>query len=174
MIDFLGITEIEKIIFSVYLIAHGLIHWVFLLYKYDEKDGGHVGWSRQSWLLDKVINKNLVRNIGLLTWVLIAVLFVLSGLSVLDVPVINEFFNPLIIISSVIATLAFIIFFDGLSPSPYHWILGVVINLTLITFVIFFSEDIQLVLAILIIIFLYGMLFHTKIISQVTSKTSSS
>ena len=172
--DLFGFTEIEKIFFSIYLIAHGLVHWVFLLYKYDEKEGGHVGWSRQSWLLDKVINKDLVRNIGFLTWILIAVLFVLSGLSVLDVPVINEFFNPLIIISSVIATLAFIIFFDGLFPTPYHWILGVVINLALITFLIFFSEDIQLILAILIIIFLYGMLLHTKIISQVTGKTSSS
>lgn len=161
------ITGLEQLFLGLYLIAHGSIHVIFLFYHYDEKDNVYLGWSGRSWLLDKVISQKLTAYIGKITWILIVILFVVSGLSVLDLPVINEYLSPLIIISSAIATLAFIVFYDGLSPTPLHWILGVGINLVLITFIIFFPNTVSLLLIILILIFVYGMLFHSRIISQI-------
>lgn len=170
--NILEITGIEQLFLGLFLIAHGLIHLIFLIYKYDEKSNVYTGWSGRSWLLDKVIPLKLTTYIGKITWVLIMILFVLSGLSVLDLLGINDYLTPLIIISSAIATLAFIIFYDGLSPTPYHWILGVVINLVLIAFVIVFPNDISLLLPILIVIWLWGMFFHTKILPQTRAQSS--
>ncbi|MFX1249282.1 MAG: hypothetical protein ACFFBQ_17965 [Promethearchaeota archaeon] len=162
----LEITGFEQLFFGLFLIIHGLIHLIFLLYNYDEKSKVYVGWSGRSWLLDKVIPPNITTYIGKVTWILIMILFVGSGLAVLDLLVISDYLAPLIIISSAIATLAFIIFYNGLSPTPFHWILGVVINLALITYIIFFLDNILLLLVILILITLYGILVHSKIVSK--------
>ncbi|UCG03336.1 MAG: hypothetical protein JSW11_04965 [Candidatus Heimdallarchaeota archaeon] len=163
------ITELEQLLLGLYLMAHGSIHIMFLFYHYDEKDNAYLGWSRQSWLLDKVIAQKYTSYIGKITWILIVILFGVSGLllalSGLGLFVINEYLSLLIIVSSAIATLAFIVFYDGLSPTPFHWILGVVINLVLIAFTIFFPNNGTLVLGTLILIFLYGMLIHSRIIS---------
>jgi hypothetical protein len=169
----LEITGLEQLLLGLYLVAHGSIYIIFLFYHYDDKDNVYLGWSRKSWLLDKVIPQKFTIYIGKITWTLIVLLFVVSGLllllSGLDLFVIPEYVSPLIIISSTIAILAFILFYDGLSPTPLHWILGVLINLVLIAFIIFFPNNGTLVLVILILIFVYGMLFHTKILDQITS-----
>jgi hypothetical protein len=169
----LELTELEQILLGLYIMAHGAIHIMFLFYHYDEKDDVYLGWSRRSWLLDKVIPEKTTTYIGKITWVLIMILFGVSGLLLiltgLNLIAINEFVSLLIIISSIVATLAFIVFYDGLSPTPFHWILGVIINLVLITFVVFFPNNGTLALGILILIFLYGMLFHSRIISQITT-----
>jgi hypothetical protein len=170
----LGITGLEQIFFGLFLIVHGSIYLMFLFHFLDKEKNEYLGWSGKSWILSKVINEKLTNYIGKALWLLIIILFVLSGLSILDLLIVNEFLSPLIILSSVIGILAFIIFFDGLLPTPYHWMLGVVINLALIAFVFFFPEDILLLLAILITIFLYGMVFHTRIISQMTGISSKS
>ena len=169
----LELTGLEQLFLGLYLIAHGSIHVIFLFYHYDEKDNVYLGWSRRSWLLDKVIPQKIISYIGKFTWILIVILFGVSGLllllSGLDQLVLNEYSSLLIIISSTIATLAFIVFYDGLSPTPFHWILGVVIDLVLIAFVIFLPSSGTLLLVILVGIFVYGMLFHSRIVSQITT-----
>ena len=158
--DILEITGLEQIFLGLFLIAHGLIHLVFLIYS---------GWLGRSLFIDKVIPLKITTYIGKIIWVLISILFVLSGISVLDLFIIDDYSTSLIVISSIIATAAFIIFYNGLSPTPYHWILGVVINLVLITFVIVFANDISLLVPILILIWLWGMFFHTKVIPEKTA-----
>ncbi len=169
----LEITGLEQVFLGLYLIAHGSIHVIFLFYHYDEKDNVYLGWSGRSWLLDKVTPQKWTTYIGKITWILIVILFGLSGLllllSGLNLLVLNEYSSLLIIISSAIATLAFIVFYDGLSPTPFHWILGVVINLVLIAFIIFLPNNGLLLLVVLIGIFIYGMLFHSRIISQIST-----
>ena len=81
-----GITETEQILLSVYLIAHGLIHIVFLFYFNDKKTNIFTGWSGKSWLLGKFLSDNLIKPLGYIMWVSISVLFVISGLAILDVP----------------------------------------------------------------------------------------
>lgn len=160
------IKGLEQLFLGMFLIAHGLIHLIFLIYKYDEESKVYTGWSGRSWLLDKVIPVKFTTYIGKIAWVLIMILFVLSGLSVLDLLVLNDYLAPLIIISSILAALSYIIFFDGLFPTPYHWILGLIIDMVLIVFVIFSPHDISLLLPILILIWLWGMFIHTKIIPK--------
>lgn len=168
MIELFGINEFEKFLLAIYLIAHGFIHWIFFLYKLDEKSGHYVGWSRESWLIEKVASKSLTKNIGFLTWIIVIGLFILSGLALFDIPVIDDLFKPLVLIASLVGAIAFIVYFNGLSPTPYHWILGLLIDVVLIIFVFFFPEDLVLVLAILILIFLWGMIFHSKFVKSFT------
>ncbi|MFX0051861.1 MAG: hypothetical protein ACFFAJ_08665 [Candidatus Hodarchaeota archaeon] len=167
--NILEITGLEQLFLGLFLAAHGLIHLVFLIYSYDEKSNVYTGWSGRSWLLDKVVPLKITTYIGKITWVLIAILFALSGLIVLDLLPINDYLTPLIVISSAIATLAFIVFYNGLSPTPYHWMLGVVINLVFIVFVIVFPNNVSLLIPILILIWLWGMFFHTRIIPKTTT-----
>ncbi|MFW9778192.1 MAG: hypothetical protein ACFFE8_04995 [Candidatus Heimdallarchaeota archaeon] len=168
-----GMTELEQLFFGVYLMAHGSIYSIFLIYRFDKDSDAYLGWNGRSWLLDNIIPENIVNFIGKATWILIVLLFIVSGLAILDLLILDEFLGPLIIISATIATFAYIIFYDGLSPTPFHWILGVVINLAVIAFVIFFPSNVILLLAILILVTLYGMLFHVKIVSRVITSRSS-
>ena len=168
----LEITDFTQIILGLFIIAHGLIHLIFLLYSYDEKKATYMGWSGRSWLLDKFLPSNYTTYLGKATWVLIMILFTASGLSVLNLIILNEYSALLITISSAIATLAFIVYYNGLSPTPFHWILGVVINLCLITYVIFFPNDALLLLILLGLIILYGMLFHSRVLSKVAKPQS--
>lgn len=170
--NILEITGIEQLFLGLFLIAHGFIHLIFLIYSYDEKSNVYTGWSGRSWLLDKIIPPKLTVYIGKITWVLIMILFVLSGLAVLDLLAIDDYLAPLIVTSSAIATLAFIIFYNGLFPTPYHWILGVVIDLVFIAFLIVFPNGISLLLPILILIWLWGMFFHTKIIPKTVQSSN--
>jgi hypothetical protein len=162
------VTGLEQIFLGLYLMAHGGIHLIFLIYNLDDKTGVYTGWSGRSWLLDKALNEKITNYIGKITWILIMVLFAISGLGVLDLLAIDDFISPLIIFVSIIATLAFIAFYDGLSPTPLHWILGVVIDLGLIVFLIVFPNDVLFLIIFLVVIWLWGMFFHTKIIPQTT------
>ncbi len=166
--NILEITGLEQIFLGWFLIFHGLIHLIFLIYNYDEKTKVYTGWARRSWLLDKVIPPPLLSYIGIMTWILIMILFVGSGLGVLDLIALNEYLPPLIILSSTVATIAFIIFYNGLAPTPFHWILGVIIDVTLIIYVIVFPQNGLLVVILLLLITGYGMLFHSKILAKLT------
>ncbi len=168
--NILEITGLEQIFLGLFLIAHGLIHLIFLIYSYDKNSNVYTGWSGRSWLLDKLIPLKLTTYIGKMTWILIMILFVLSGLAVLDLLPLDGYLVLLIIISSTVATLAFILFYNGLSPTPYHWVLGVVINLAFVIFVVIFPNDISLLLPILVLIWLWGMFFHTRIIPKTTAE----
>ena len=160
-----GITGYEQILIGLYLIAHGLIHLIFLIYVKDEKTNNYTGWSRSSWLLDKILSRQFTKITGFITWIVIAILFVISGLGILDILPLNELLSPILIIVSILAIGGYIVFFNGLSPTPYHWILGIVIDLLILCFIGFFSDNALLFLLLLLIVWLYGMVFHTRVLS---------
>ena len=168
-----GITGTEQILLSVYLIAHGLIHIVFLFYFNDKKTNIFTGWSGKSWLLGKFLSDNLIKPLGYIMWVSISVLFVISGLAILDVPDIGNLLVPLLVFVCCLAIAAFVVFFNDLYPTPYHWILGAIIDFVILAFIVFFSNNAQLLLIALIAIWLYGMFIHTKIVSQFTTISAS-
>ncbi|MFW9930663.1 MAG: hypothetical protein ACFFD1_14840 [Candidatus Thorarchaeota archaeon] len=170
----LGISGFEQIFLGLFLIAHGSIYIIFLFLFYDEKSKAYLGWTGKSWVLSKIIDEKLTKYAGKILWIITIIFFVLSGLSILNVPVIEEYSTPLIVIASIIAILAFIIFFDGLSPTPYHWILGSVINIALLAFVLFFNDNIILIIGILVLITLWGLLFHTKLIKLIIGNSLKS
>ncbi len=167
--NLIELAGLEEIFLGLYLIAHGGIHLIFIFNFYDEEKKVYTGWSGRSWLLEKVLSSKVTSYIGKITWVVVAVLFIVSGLGVLDFLVLDDYLPLLIIVSSVFATLAFLVYYNGLSPTPYHWILGVVINLGLLFFLIVFPNDIWFLLPFLVAIWLWGMLFHTKVIPHSSS-----
>ena len=166
IMNIIELTGLEETFLGLYLIAHGGIHLLFLFNFYDEKSKKYTGWSGKSWLLEKVLPLQVVSNIGKITWLVITILFVVSGLGVLDFFILEEFLSLLIILASALGALAFFLFFNGLGPTPYHWILGVVIDLALIIFLVIFPNDILLLLPLLGTIFIWAVLFHNRVIPQ--------
>ena len=168
-----GITGTEQILLGVYLIAHGLIHIVFLFYFNDKKTNVFTGWSGKSWLLSKFLSGSLIKPIGYIIWASISVLFVISGLAILDIPDIGNFLVTLLVFVCCLAIVAFLVFFNDLYPTPYHWILGAIIDVIILAFILFFSNNVQLLLIVLIAIWLYGMFVHTKIVSLFITKSTT-
>ena len=169
----LGITGTEQIFLGVYLIAHGLIHVVFLFYFKDKKTNVFTGWSRKSWLLGNVLSENPIKIIGYILWISISGIFTISGLAVLDIVKIGNYLESLLIFVCILGIVAYLLFFNDLYPTPYHWILGLVIDLYILAFLVLFSSNVQILLIVLVAIWLYGMFFHIKIISSFTSKNVS-
>jgi hypothetical protein len=167
-----GITGIEQMLLGLYLIGHGFIHWIFLIYVKDSKTNTFTGWSRKSWLLDKFLPEKIIKIIGFLTWLTIAVLFIISGLGILDILSLNDLLTPLLITVSILAILAYFIFIDGLVPTPYHWILGIVIDFIALL-IVFFSASIQVFLILLVVVWIYGMVFHTRVISFLQTENTA-
>ena len=157
-------TDIGILLLGLYIIAHGGIHLIFLGNFKDSKKNELTGWSRKSWLLDKIFNTQVVKVIGIITWILIAVLFAVSGLIILNVIQLQELLSSLLIFVSLLAIGAYILFFDGLEPTPYHWILGVVINFLILVFYAFLTAETGLLLALLLIVWAYGMFIHSKVL----------
>ena len=60
--NIIEVTGLEQIFLGLYLVAHGGIHLIFLIYSLDDKTGVYTGWSGRSWLLDKVIDQNNNNN----------------------------------------------------------------------------------------------------------------
>ncbi len=170
----LGITGTEQIFLGIYLIAHGLIHTIFLFYFKDKKTNVFTGWSGRSWVLNNLFSDSLVKVIGRILWLTVAIFFTISGLAVFDVIKIGDSLSPLLVITCVIGIIPFIIFFKDLYPTPYHWFLGVLIDIIILTFIVFFSTNVQLLLGLLVVVWLYGMFFHSKLISNFSSIQLSS
>ena len=158
------LADIETILLGVYIIAHGGIHLIFLGNFKDEKTNIFTGWSKKSWLLDKFMNVQEVKITGFITWITIAILFGLSGLIILDIVHLSTYLSAIIILASIIGILAYVIFYNGFQPTPYHWILGVVINGLIILFYGLFIESLSILLVLLLIVWAYGMTFHTKLL----------
>lgn len=167
--NLLELSGLEETFLALYLIAHGGIHLIFMFNFHDEQKKEHTGWSGRSWLLEKILPLEFTSYIGKITWFAITILFVVSGLGVLDFLILDDYLALLIIFTSTLAALAFIVFYNGLSPTPYHWILGIIIDLVLIIFLIVFPNDIWFLLPCLIVIWLWGMFFHTKVIPYSSS-----
>ena len=160
----LNITGIEQLVLGVYLIAHGLIYLMFLFYFKDKDKNTHTGWSGKS-LLSSVLPENINKISGKIMWLLTSILFAVSGIGVLDILDLKDVLIPVLILASIIGIIAHLIYWVGLSPTPYHWVLGLVINIAILFFVIFLFRNIPLLVYLLIAIWVYGMLLHTKVLS---------
>lgn len=157
--DSLNLTGNTQLFFGIYLIIHGLIHSLFLMYSLNEDKQTYTGWSGKSWLLDNFFDSNLVDIIGKTIWILIIILFIISGAGILGLPIITDYKEPLIIFTSVLAIFAFIIFFNGLYPTPYHYLIGLSIDIVLIVFVAFYPSEHYVASMILGILFVIGLIF---------------
>ncbi len=112
------------ILFGILLILHGLIFILFLIYVKLPENEGYFGWSRKSWLLDRVLNEKIVKIVGIVLWILVLGGFLGSGIVIL---VKHESWRIIDIIASFISLFAFILFWNELKPKPIRFILGPII-----------------------------------------------
>jgi hypothetical protein len=162
--NLLGVDIANTVILGTYVIIHGLIYIAFLFHYRDKKSNAFVGWSGKSWVLDRYFNQQQTRIIGKSLWIIVVLFFMITGLSIMDIITLDPI--SLVISSSILGFLAYFLCYNGIEPTPFHWILGPVINLILISYALFFWEHYNLLLLLLGIFTIYGMLFHTKLISS--------
>ena len=133
-------------------------------------------------ILNKVIigvnekpTKSGIGKIGKVTWGSIILFFIISGLGILGIPVIKEYYPYLLITASVLAIVAYIIFFDVLNPTPYNWILGIVIDIVLILYVAVYPKEGVIFIPLLLMIAVLGMIwiFTTEFLPNISKITNT-
>lgn len=109
------------ILIGILLIIHGLISGMFLAYVKTPDKEDYFGWSRKSWILDKILKDKDVKIVGLAIWAVVISTFVLSGILILSK---LEIWRTIAIIASFISLLAYSVFWTELKPKPRNFIAG--------------------------------------------------
>ena len=161
--NILEMSSLQSYILGLYIIFHGAIHIVFYFNYLDKEKNVFTGWSRKSWILDKYFSTNIVKIIGYLFWTAILVSFTIAGLFTFEIITLKP--EIWILTASIISIIGYILFYNGMLPTPYHWILGMVIDIILVIFMLINTQVIYLLIT-LGIVTIYGMLFHIKIVSS--------
>lgn len=120
--------DIVDIIIGVVIGAHGLVHLMFEFYIQDTENNKNVGWSGESQLLSKFIDESLVKIVGRIFWGLVIIGFVVAGLGYLEVPILIDWWKQMIIFSSVLSLVSFVLFWNGLGPSPSYYVVGIILD----------------------------------------------
>ena len=120
---------------GIFLILHGLVHFWYVVLSYQlVQFQPEMGWSGQSWLFSSLINESTLRSLTGLLFIAAAMLFVISGISLFFQP---QWLNTLLLVSSIFSSLLLILFWDGnLAMIVQKGIIGLIINLVIITLVI--------------------------------------
>jgi hypothetical protein len=114
-------------------VIHGLITSIFLFY-FEDPSGDGVGWNGTSTFLTPSLG-DAVQFIGMLLWSMAVFTFVLSGIAVL---LRKKEWRVIDILASIISLIAYLLFWDGLKPEPFYWILGPVISIVTLAALIVF------------------------------------
>lgn len=120
-----------KILFALFLIAHGLVHAGLSAAPIpndpESKPGAFFTAASRSWLLPQLgLGGSAIQWIGIVLVILSTVGFVLAGLGVLGVPGLNTIWRAVTVISSCLSLLLLILFW-------HPWlIVGVLIDIGLL------------------------------------------
>ncbi|MEA3335069.1 MAG: hypothetical protein U9R25_04115 [Chloroflexota bacterium] len=120
-----------KILFAIFLIAHGLVHAGLAAAPNpadpNEKPGAFFTTVERSWLLPRLgLSVTAVQWIGIILVVLTTFGFVLAGLGVLGVPGPNTIWRTVAVVSSYLSLLLLILFW-------HPWlVMGVLIDIGLL------------------------------------------
>ena len=123
---------ILKIVFGLFLVAHGLIHASYGSPAPAPKPGAPE-WPfvlTRSWILTPLgLNATVTQAIGTGLWILTAAGYVLAGLGFLGVPVLQHVWQPLTIAASITSLLLLVLFW-------HLWlVLGIIIDVALLVWV---------------------------------------
>ncbi len=131
--DFLNMWDI---IIGILLILHGLIFAMFLVYVKLPEEEQYFGWSRKSWLLDRVLGEKAIKIMGLVLWSLIIGGFIVSGIVLFTE---TEAWRLVTIITSFVSLLPFIFFWTDLQPKPRYFVVGPVVAVGAIIALLIFN-----------------------------------
>ena len=148
------LTGYYQYFFGIYLIMHGLIH--LSIVNYSEESGKPVGWNRKSWLFSGKLAPELISLLGRIAWLGVIILYILAGIGIFNLPGLKSLTTQFIGIASIIALIAFIVFIDGLKPTPYNWLIGIAIDIVLVLYLTILKDETQLVMIFLHVLALMG------------------
>ncbi len=120
-----------KILFALFLIAHGLVHAILAATPIpndpEPKPGTFFTATSRSWLLPQLgLSASAIQWIGIVLVVLATLGFVLAGLGVLGVPGLSTIWRMMTVISSCLSLLLLILFW-------HPWlVVGVLIDIGLL------------------------------------------
>ena len=120
-----------KILFALFLIAHGLVHAILAATPIpndpEPKPGAFFTATSRSWLLPQLgLGGSAIQWIGIILVILSTVGFVLAGLGVLGVPGLSTIWRTVTVISSCLSLLLLILFW-------HPWLMvGVLIDCALL------------------------------------------
>jgi len=144
--------------FGIYLVFHGLIHQSLTEENLEEKTQVYSGSSGHSWLLERFMDYETTQALGKMIWMSLVFLFIIAGLGILALPWVNLLPEFIILLASFLSIAAYFLFFNGLDPTPYHWLLAPLIDITLILYILVFSSSSYEIMIILGIYALAGFL----------------
>lgn len=124
------------IIIGILLILHGLIFTMFLVYVKLPEEDQYFGWSRKSWLLDRILGEKIIKITGLFLWSLVIVGFIVSGIVLFTG---NEVWSLIAIITSFVSLLPFLLFWPDLEPKPKYFIVGPIVAVGIIIALLIFQ-----------------------------------
>lgn len=110
------------LLFALFLIAHGLMH---VYYMTPAPPPGPVQWPFQlnhSWLLMPLRLDNIARPLGILLCLVTIMGFALTGLGMLGIPILNEWWRTLALVSASASLVLLVVFWN------WMLVLGIVIN----------------------------------------------
>ena len=110
-----GGNSLGKWLLAGFLVAHGLIHLLFLA-PTPAASGSGTAWPfdlGQSWLVGNAwLDVGLVRVIGAVLVIAVAGAFVLSGLATAGIVVPSDWWRPLVAASALVSVVTLVLFFD--------------------------------------------------------------
>jgi len=120
---------------GIFLILHGLVHFWYVVLSFQwvafQPD---MGWSGHSWLFSSVIKDSTLRPLTGILFVIAALLFVISGISIFFQP---QWLNTLLLISAIFSSLLLVLLWDGnLQMIVQKGLIGLIINLVVIAVVL--------------------------------------
>ena len=100
-----------RIVIGIFLIAHGLVHWVLIAPPPNIPDTGIGGFLTNSWLVGNLgLNEAVARWLGITLIVLATIGFVTAGIVVLGS---QEWWRVLAVVSAAISIILLVFFWNS-------------------------------------------------------------
>lgn len=124
-----------KLFVGIFVILHGLVHlWYFALSQRLVEFKPEMGWSGESWLFKHFMGESAIRSLATVFFILIAALFVISGVGFL---LNTGWWRLIIITSSILSLLVLLIFWDGnINQLVEKGLIGFLVNIAILVIIL--------------------------------------
>jgi len=120
---------IWQYIITAFLLIHGILHAYVGAAINKDSSGNIIGWSGQSWVLNKFLPEKIIRPIGLILWGIPTIGFIGAGIGFF---LQQEWWRPLAILSAAFGIIVLFLTWKDLKPKPMHYIQGHILNAAIV------------------------------------------
>ena len=128
----------NRIIIGIFIILHGLVHFLYIAVTQGWLKESGMAWNEKSLLLSKLIDETGSNKVALVTYSISIVLFVASGIVYMTEAV---WWQKLIIISVIFSSITIVLFWDGIFKNMAEkGFIGVIINMAILTLSLIYNN----------------------------------